>query len=86
MNEEINKLKIIFNQIKDKELIKCLRPGSTGIGYTFESLIGKKEDKIHISFNIGPYLSVDRYGQINDRGTAFRILTQNIKDLFEIVT
>ena len=44
MNESIDKLKIYFNTIKNKKLNKSFRIGTTGIGYTFESLINKKED------------------------------------------
>jgi len=39
-----NKLK----EIKDKGFIPSLRKGSTGIGYTFESLLGIKENNIPI--------------------------------------
>lgn len=37
-----------FKQIKSKEFNKALRNGYTGIGFTYETLIGKKEDN---SFN-----------------------------------
>lgn len=44
MNNDIKLLKKEFNKIKNKELNKSLRKGNTGIGYTFETLINKKED------------------------------------------
>lgn len=44
MNNNIEKLINKFKEIKNKELIASLRGGSTGIGYTFETLLGKKED------------------------------------------
>ena len=42
--ESIKELKEKFKKIKNVPFHKSLRKGSTGIGYTFESLIGKKED------------------------------------------
>ncbi len=44
MEENIQILKEKFQEIKNKDLHKSLRRGSTGIGYTFEYLLGKKED------------------------------------------
>lgn len=46
MQDEILLLKDKFNEIKEKGLCKSLRNGSTGIGFTFETLIGKKEDNL----------------------------------------
>lgn len=43
-----NQLKIKFFNIKRKGWIKSLRKGPTGIGYTFECLLDKKEDKLSI--------------------------------------
>lgn len=48
MKENINILKKLFNEIKNKEFNKSLRKGTTGIGYTFESLIGKQEDSCYL--------------------------------------
>lgn len=45
MIDEI-KLFLKFSKIRKKGYIKSLRKGTTGAGYTFESLIGKKEDKL----------------------------------------
>ncbi|MBR3661162.1 MAG: hypothetical protein IKN63_04635 [Bacilli bacterium] len=44
INESINELKEKFNRIKQIPFHQSLRKGSTGIGYTFEKLIGKEED------------------------------------------
>lgn len=37
-----------FEKIKNLEMTKSLRKGTTGIGYTFESLLGKKEDNNYL--------------------------------------
>ena len=44
MDQNINDLIEKFNIIKHQGLHKSLRNGNTGIGYTFESLLGKMED------------------------------------------
>lgn len=44
MKTEINNLKTIFKNIKNKDFNKSLREGYTSIGFTFESLLNKKED------------------------------------------
>ena len=44
MISEFYELKNKFCKIKKMEKIKSLRKGPTGVGYTFESLLGKKED------------------------------------------
>lgn len=44
MEENIKLLKKEFEKIKNLELTESLRKGPTGIGYTFETLLGKKED------------------------------------------
>lgn len=45
MKEDIILLKNEFKKIKNIGLVKSLRNGTTGIGYTFESLLNKKEDQ-----------------------------------------
>lgn len=45
MNEDVKELRMKFSRIKNMGLIKSLRDGPTGIGYTFETLINKKEDQ-----------------------------------------
>lgn len=45
MKEDIEKLKIMFYRIKSMGLIKSKRKGPTGVGFTFEELINKKEDQ-----------------------------------------
>lgn len=44
MKNDIKELNKIFENIKKTGWIKSRRKGTTGIGYTFESLIGKEED------------------------------------------
>lgn len=46
MNTKINELKKLFLEIKNAQNHKSLRTGNTGIGYTFENLINKKEDNL----------------------------------------
>lgn len=48
MEENIKLLKRKFEEIKKLELTKALRKGTTGIGYTFETLLGKKEDNSYL--------------------------------------
>lgn len=48
MDKNIKALKDMFNKIKNKEFSECLRTGITGIGFTFESLIGKEEDNSYL--------------------------------------
>ncbi len=45
IKEEILLLNEKFEQIKKKGWIKSLRNGTTGIGYTFETLLNKNEDR-----------------------------------------
>ena len=44
MKENFKELRKKFNIIKNMELIESMRKGNTGVGYTFETLIGKTED------------------------------------------
>ena len=44
MKENFKLLRKEFNNIKKQGLILPMRKGSTGVGYTFESLLNKKED------------------------------------------
>ena len=41
-----------------------------------------EEDKIYVTFNIGTHMDGIRFGQIYDRGTAFKIKNEYIDDLF----
>ena len=45
LKEDIKKLKKEFKRIKSIGLIKTFREGPTGVGYTFETLLNKKEDQ-----------------------------------------
>ena len=42
-------------------------------------------NKIYITFNIGYFRTGKRVGEIHDRGTAFRISTDNIGELFTLI-
>ena len=44
MKDDIKLLKKEFKRIKSMGIIESLRRGSTGVGYTFETLLNKKED------------------------------------------
>ena len=44
ITEELKKLKKEFNRIKNMGYVKATRSGLTGIGKTFEDLLGKEED------------------------------------------
>lgn len=45
MNDSILLLKKKFTEIKKKGYVETSRPGPTGVGKTFEDLLGKKEDR-----------------------------------------
>jgi hypothetical protein len=55
MIEDIVSLNEKFKNIKNKGWVKSLRKGTTGIGYTFETLLGKEEE----SFPIPDYGSIE---------------------------
>ena len=55
MDNEFIKLKKEFEKIKEKGWIKSIRKGPTGIGKTFETLIGKEEE----SFSIPDYYGIE---------------------------
>lgn len=44
-----------------------------------------EKQKIYITVNIEYFKKGKRTGEIHDRGTAFRLSTENIKDLFELI-
>ena len=48
MNENITLLKEKFNEIRNMGYVKSIRKGSTGVGATFEYLIGKCEENFEI--------------------------------------
>lgn len=55
IEESIIDLKEKFNKIKTMGYVKTVRNGSTGVGATFEYLIGKKEE----SFEIPDYYGIE---------------------------
>lgn len=48
ITEELINLKNEFKRIKDMGYVKATRSGPTGIGKTFEDLLGKKEDTLEL--------------------------------------
>ena len=48
MDTDIEKLYRQFLKIKKMGYVKSLRDGPTGLGYTFESLLGKDEDRLSL--------------------------------------
>lgn len=82
MENFILSLKNEFNSIKKMGWIKSLRGGSTGVGYTFETLIGKKED----SFSLPDYNGIEI--KTHRKRSKFLInlfsATPDGEDIFEI--
>lgn len=48
INASIVELRKKFLEIRDMGYVKSIRNGSTGVGATFEALLGKKEDKLEL--------------------------------------
>lgn len=48
MEKDILEFKNIFEAIKNRSWIESKRKGPTGVGYTFEALLNKKEDTLEI--------------------------------------
>ena len=55
MFDDFIEFKKVFNEVKKKGWVKSLRKGDTGVGFTFESLIGKEEE----NFPIADYGSIE---------------------------
>ena len=55
IDENIRKLYRKFNEIRKMGYVKSVRNGSTGIGATFEYLLGKEEE----SFEIPDYYGIE---------------------------
>lgn len=55
MDNEIRLLQKNFKRIKDMEYVKSVRKGNTGIGATFEYLLGKEEE----NFSIPDYYGIE---------------------------
>ena len=65
--KEMRDLLVLFLNVKKLEWTKSLRKGSTGIGYTFETLIGKNEEQFPIADYNGIEIKVKKkygYGNI----------------------
>ena len=48
MNNDFYELEKKFNKIKSMGWVSSLRSGQTGVGYTFETLLNKKEDNLQL--------------------------------------
>lgn len=48
MKNNIKEFESLFNNIKSMGYVKSLRKGTTGAGYTFETLLGKAEDSLSL--------------------------------------
>lgn len=48
MNDDFHELEKKFNKIKSMGWVQSLRNGPTGVGYTFETLLNKKEDNLQL--------------------------------------
>ena len=60
IEEIIKKLKNEFIRIKNMGYVKSNREGTTGIGKTFEDLLGKKEDSLTIPYYYGIEIKTKR--------------------------
>ena len=78
VDESIKELFILFKMIKKMGWIKSLRKGSSGIGYTFETLIGKKED----SFNLPDYKGVEIKTRRQYARSDFKLFTMSPDGLY----
>ena len=58
--KDMTLLLIRYLKVKNKGWIKSLRRGPTGIGYTFETLIGKQEENLPIADFRGIEIKVKR--------------------------
>lgn len=77
-----NQLKINFYRIKRKGWIKSLRNGPTGIGFTFEELLGKKED--HLFFPDFKDIEIKTYRVFSKKKLHLLTITPDGDYLFPI--
>lgn len=82
ITEELNNLKKEFERIKNMGYVKATRSGYTGIGKTFEDLLGKKEDSLELLDYHGIEIKTKR-GYSNSYTTLFGATPQGKKE-FEI--
>ena len=75
MQTEIKNLKTLFQNIKNKGLNKSLREGHTSIGFTFESLINKKED----NFSLPDYNRIEIKTKLGYSKKPLTLLTITLK-------
>lgn len=65
MNENFNDLKLLFLKIKKLGWVKTLRSGYGGIGYTFETLLGKPEENFYLPDYRGIEIKTKRLNSFN---------------------
>lgn len=82
ITEELNNLKKEFERIKSMGYVKASRSGYTGIGKTFEDLLGKKEDSLELPDYHGIEIKTKR-GYTRSYTTLFGATPQGKKE-FEI--
>lgn len=82
ITEELKNLKEEFKRIKNMGYVKATRSGPTGIGKTFEDLLGKKEDSLELPNYHGIEIKTKR-GYTRSYTTLFGATPQGKKE-FEI--
>lgn len=82
MNKDMLQLKNKFTDISNMGWIKSLRNGSTGIGYTFEYYLGKKEDSFFLPDFNGIEIKTHR-ARSNSSFTLFNVSPDG-ESFFEI--
>lgn len=60
IDKSINELKYKFSKIRNMGYVKSIRSGPTGIGATFEHLLGKTEDKLELPDFLGIEIKTKR--------------------------
>lgn len=71
LENNILELKKEFDRIKKLNYIKSLRKGTTGVGYTFETLINKKEDTSYLP----DYKGIEIKTKLGNSKTAISLLS-----------
>ena len=89
INNSIKELKQIFYNIKKTPYHRSLRNGPTSIGYTFETLIGKKEDsnykpdfkgieiKTKLGYSKSPLTLFSLVGKKEDGSSIYKYIVNN---------
>ena len=82
LNKQVELLKEKFREIKGKEFCESLREGYTGIGFTFESLLEKKEDNSYNPDVNGIEIKT-RYGYSKAYTTLFCLTPKGYENTIE---